>query len=98
MYGPGNGFGLMDGFRHLGGLIAGALFTFLLVAVIVGLLILLARFLIVGTKAAQLYVNKNAPAKAAAATSTSPTPTPTPTVTKPVTKPRTPKTPPSTDL
>ncbi len=94
MYGP--GIGLTDGLRHLGGLIAGALFTFLLVAVIVGLLILLARFLIVGTKAAQVYLDKIAAAEPAAATSASPAATSA--VTKPVTKPRTPKTPPSTDL
>ena len=62
-----------------------AIFTML---VVIGLIFLLVRFLLVGTKAAQLYLAKNAP----------PAATPATTATTPATapaKPRTPKTPPA---
>ena len=104
MYGPiGHGFGVLAG---VFGAIVWALGTFILLAVIVVLVILLARFLWFGTKASQRYLELNgsptprtrasAPAAAAATTAAPRSATPTtttPVVTKPATKPRTPKPP-----
>jgi hypothetical protein len=70
--------------------------------VFVAVVVLLVRFLLIGTKAAQIYVAKNSPEKlesheepAAAPATTTPAPAAPTTPTKPVTKPRTPKTPPT---
>jgi predicted lipid-binding transport protein (Tim44 family) len=105
--GPGMwGFGW---FGHLVGTIIGGLLTLFAVLVIAGLVFLLVRFLIVATRAAQLYVDRHAPAAptspaaSAAATPTTttkaapaPATKPTPAAaTKPPAKPRTPKTPPA---
>ena len=54
------------GFVHVVGLIAYGIFALLALAVVTGLVILLVRFLLVGTKAAQIYVGKNTPTKTAA--------------------------------
>lgn len=56
------------GFVHVVGLIAYGVFALLALAVVTGLVILLVRFLLIGTKAAQLYVAKNGVAKNDAAT------------------------------
>jgi hypothetical protein len=102
MHGPiGHGFGLLAG---VFGAIVWAIGTFVLLAVIVALVILLARFLWFGTKASQRYLELNgsptprmraaAPAAAAAAPSS---PAPTTNASKPptgeVSKPRTAKPP-----
>jgi cytoskeletal protein RodZ len=80
--------------------------------IVVGLLVVLVRFLLVATKAAEIYVSKNGPAQpltpASPVTSTTgpvataPTPATSPTTTTPTaktpttTRTRTPKTPPTT--
>jgi cytoskeletal protein RodZ len=81
-YGP-------DNFGHAAPAVFGILATlvsvlFFLVclAVVVGLLFLLVRFLLVATKAAQLYVAEHEPAKPVEPTVASPV-TPTPPVSKP---------------
>ena len=57
MYGPiGHGFGLLAG---VFGAIVWAIGTFILLAVLVALIILLARFLWFGTKASQRYLELN---------------------------------------
>ncbi len=61
--GPGPGF--HDVFGILGAIVYGLFFVLCLV-VAVGLIVLLVRFLLVATRAAQLYVEKNGPAKPAA--------------------------------
>lgn len=48
------------------GLVVWGFFSLLALAVIVGLVFLLVRFLLVATRAAQLYVQKNEPAKTVA--------------------------------
>ena len=84
--------------------IVSGLFLLLGLLVAVAVVVLLVRFLLVATKAAQIYVAKNSaethvePVQPAA-TTVAETPPPAATVTKPVvkpaTKPRTPKTPPT---
>lgn len=85
----------------LAGLVVWGFFSLLALAVIVGLVFLLVRFLLVATRAAQLYVQQNEPAKTVApqAPAVPPVPsapasatTPT-TATVPTTKPHTPHTP-----
>ena len=107
MRGPiGFGHGMMGVF----GAIVGFLGTVILIAIIVAVLFFLIRFLIVGTKAAQLYIDTNRVAPPAVAVvepveTTAPAPaspsTPAPSASvnppKPEPKPRTPKTPPSAD-
>ena len=104
MYGPGFG----RGFTHVFAAVAGFAVTLIIVAVIAFLVFLLIRYLLVATRAAQLYVSQHEPTTAEpmaspapdARSSTASGPAPS-TVTTPVTapkKPRTPKTPPSTDL
>lgn len=107
--GPGMwGFGW---FGHVVGTIIGGLLTLFVVLVIAGLVFLLVRFLIVATRAAQLYVDRHAPTTpasptasaaptttTAATTKAAPAPATKPTpaaTTKPAAKPRTPKTPPA---
>ena len=108
MFGPGMGF--HGAFGFLAGLIS-VLFFLLCLAVVIGLIFLLVRFLLVGTRAAQLYVAQHEPAKPAAtetivtarpaaapATTTAPATAAKPaTTTKPATtsRPRTPKAPPA---
>lgn len=99
----GPGFGAFGGI--IDSIIAG-LFFLLCFAVVVGLLFVLVRFLLVATKAAEIYVAKNGTTAPVAPSETAPvTTTPvatttaatTPIVTTPVTKPaprtRTPKPP-----
>ena len=107
MFAPiGHGFGLLAG---IFGAIVWAIGTFILLLILIGLIVLLARFLWFGTKASQRYLELNgsparmrmatpapAPAPAAAPRTTAPAATtPTTTTTKPVVKPATkPRTPP----
>ena len=65
-------------FTHVFGFIIYGLFALLSVAVAVAVIFFLVRFLIYGTKAAQLYIAKNSPAKPAAAAPAEPTPAPAP--------------------
>jgi hypothetical protein len=60
MYGFGHGFG---GFFGALNRIAEVLGTLMIAAVLVGLTVLLVRFLLVATKAAQLYVAHHEPPK-----------------------------------
>ncbi|MDQ1577948.1 MAG: hypothetical protein QOE21_635, partial [Microbacteriaceae bacterium] len=55
------GFGWGGGFASIVSLIASGLFAALLFVVGVGLVFLLVRFLLIGTRAAQLYVAQNEP-------------------------------------
>ncbi|HEY0258905.1 MAG TPA: hypothetical protein VGC18_03550 [Lacisediminihabitans sp.] len=55
-----NGFGA--GVLGFAGLIVWAFFCLLALAVVIGLIFLLVRFLLVGTHAAQIYIAKNQPA------------------------------------
>lgn len=78
------------GFVHVVGLIAYGVFALLALAVVTGLVILLVRFLLIGTKAAQLYIAKNGVAKNDAATTApskpaAPESRPTPTASAPET-------------
>ena len=93
------------GFGAFGGIfesIVAGLFFLLCFAVVVGLLFLLVRFLLVATKAAEIYIAKNRPAEptpTVAATPAATTPVATSTVsttpvaTKPVPRTRTTKPP-----
>lgn len=92
-YGPFGG-----GFGHVVFTILGGLFSLFMFLVAIALIFLLVRFLLVATKAAQIYVAKNSPAAPAKPAATTPataasTTTATKPVAKPVTKPRTPKPP-----
>ena len=93
------------GFRiaHIMGGIIEALIILVAVAVLAGLTFLLVRYLLVATRAAQLYVAQHEPPRP---TSTEPNPPVSPaapaaapttqaSTTAPATRPRTPKTPPS---
>jgi cell division protein FtsN len=97
---------MMGGFGfHLVGIVLYGLFMLVVVAVSVGLTIILVRYLLITTKAAQLYIAKNSPANASpvvpaaapsvAKAATTATPA-TPKVATPATpaKARAPKTPP----
>jgi len=95
------------GVAHILSAIVWAIGSIIVFAIVVALLVLLVRFLIIGTKAAQLYLDTNGQAKAsgsstpAAATPESPVTTTAQQAatakpsTKPVPRPRTPKAPPS---
>lgn len=93
-----NSYGPFDFIHGLGLLVVG-FFWLIALAVIVAVLVLLVRFLLVATRAARLYVEKNSPtAPVTPAAPASPAPTtvtPTTPVEKPDTKPRTPKAPPA---
>lgn len=98
-----------DGFGpwwHIMTLVLGGFVWLLFIALMLAVLFFLIRFLLVATRAAQLYVNQHAPAEPArtpaaatarttpAATKTTPvTPADTTAPTTPVTKPRTPRKP-----
>jgi hypothetical protein len=58
-----------SGFTHVFGFIVYGFVALLSVAVTVAVIFFLVRFLIYGTKAAQLYIAKNTPAKPAASAS-----------------------------
>ena len=88
MYPP-NG-GDFNGMVHGLGLLVFGFLWLAALAVIVAILVLLVRFLLVGTKAAKLYIANNSPVKPSEAVMPPPETTPTPT-----TKPRTPKAPPA---
>jgi hypothetical protein len=101
-HGPG-GFGLIGGI--FADVLAGLVFIICFI-IVVGLLVVLVRFLLVATKAAEIYVSKNSPpgqvtppatpATPAAAQTTETTPT-TPVAKAPTTtRTRTPKAPPTT--
>jgi hypothetical protein len=97
------------GFGAFGGIIdsiVAGLFFLLCFAVVVGLLFVLVRFLLVATKAAEIYVAKNSATQPVATTAATPgattpvatntvatTPVATSPVTKPVPRTRTPKPP-----
>ncbi len=79
LVGDGPGWGWGWGFENLSRVFLGLLNAFiwlLMLAVLAGTLFLLIRFLLVGTRAAQLYIEKNAPRHpdAAAPGPTSPSP------------------------
>ena len=89
--GPGMGFGwLLPMFAS----IVGGLLCLFAILVVAALIFLLVRFLLVATRAAQLYIDEHsptAPASAPAATASTPKAAPA----KPATRPRTPKAPPA---
>jgi Na+-transporting methylmalonyl-CoA/oxaloacetate decarboxylase gamma subunit len=90
MYGPG-----FDGlpFGHLIFTIISGLVSLIGLAIVIAVLFLFVRFLLVATRAAQVYVAKNSPAEPVSpATAAAPAASAAP---KPATKPRTPKAPPS---
>ena len=64
---------MMGGFGLLGMVLYG-IFTLIAIGISVGVTILLVRFLVITTKAAQLYIAKNSPAKAANASPVTPAP------------------------
>lgn len=69
------------------GLVVWGFFSLLALAVIIGLVFLLVRFLLVATRAAQLYVQKNEPPKSVAPKSPATPPAPSaPTPTAPTTR------------
>jgi hypothetical protein len=89
MFNP-NG-GPFDGIVHGLGLLVFGFLWLAALAVTIAILVLLVRFLLVGTRAAKLYIANNSPvtpSEAVIPPSTPPTPTPT-------TKPGTPKAPPA---
>ena len=91
---PHPGPGGLSGLRGTASLLAQGFFFILMLAVCIGLIVLLVRFLLVATKAARLYVDKNS---AAPAVSTAPKATiaaPTAAATTKVTPTRAPKAPP----
>jgi cytoskeletal protein RodZ len=77
-HGPG-GFGMFGGI--LESIVAGLFFLICLV-IVVGLLVVLVRFLLVATKAAEIYVAKNQPTETATPATTTPAVT-TPVATAP---------------
>ena len=100
MYGPGHGF--FGGLWQIGAFLGGLVLT----AALIALAILLVRYLIVATRAAQLYVDaRTAPGAAPAATEPPPAAggvpampapaTPPAPAAKPTPRPRTPKDPPA---
>jgi hypothetical protein len=91
MYGPGPGWGF--GLWHVGMFLGGLALTAGLIVVAV----LLVRYLVVATRAAQLYVDAHSatPPSAAEAPPATPPAPPAPAATKPTPRPRTPKTPPA---
>jgi predicted lipid-binding transport protein (Tim44 family) len=62
---------MMGGFGLLGMVLYG-IFTIIAIGISVGVTILLVRFLVITTKAAQLYIAKNSPAHSANATPAKP--------------------------
>ncbi|CAN5387025.1 hypothetical protein BH10ACT6_BH10ACT6_11710 [soil metagenome] len=109
MYGP-IPFG--HGLANVFGAIVGFLGSLILFAVVVTVLFFLIRFLIIGTKAAQLYLDTDwtavtappavGPAESGAADPSTPSSgapaAPSPTPARPAPKPRSSKTPPNSDL
>ena len=92
--GPGFGPWGGDWWRILSWVVGGFVWL-LFIALMLAVLFFLIRFLLVATKAAQLYVNQHAPAEPARpAAATTPAATTKP-VAKPATKPSTPRTPPT---
>jgi len=81
--------------------IVSGFFSVLGLLVAIAVVVLLVRFLLIGTKAAQIYVANNtaekpeAPAASAPTVATETPPAAPATPAKPATKPRTPKTPPT---
>jgi hypothetical protein len=85
--GPGPGWGFFGGLWQVGAFLGGLVLT----AALIALAILLVRYLIVATRAAQLYVDAHTTTPPAA---TEPPPA-TPPAAKPAPRPRTPKDPPA---
>ena len=82
-------------FAHFAMMIVGGLLWLFMLLVVIALIFLLVRFLLVATKAHQLYITLNSPPPAtpAATASAAGTPATTAPATKPAPKPRSPKTP-----
>jgi predicted lipid-binding transport protein (Tim44 family) len=97
-----DGPGPFGGFAHFAMMIVGGLLWLFMLLVVIALIFLLVRFLLVATKAAQIYVAKNSPAVPTEAPKTAAASAPSaPTVSTPAAKaapkaapkPRTPKAP-----
>lgn len=84
-------------FAHFGMVVIGGLLWLFMLLVAIALIFLLVRYLLVATKAHQLYIAQNTPPTATptatAPAATTPATPAAATVTKPAPKPRTPKTP-----
>ena len=72
------GYGDFGGLTHIIGAAVWGLFVLLMLAVFLTLAFLLARFLLIGTRAARIYVEKNGGETSRPATASAPTPAPTP--------------------
>ena len=95
--GPGFGF-WGGGWWHILTLVVGGFIWLLAIALMLAVLFFLIRFLLVATRAAQLYVHQHSPAEPArpVVPSTPVEPTTPVAPTKPAPRPRTPRTPPTT--
>jgi hypothetical protein len=97
MFGPGPGWGLWHSLQTIFASLGG----FLLLLILLAVTVLLVRFLLVGTRAAEIYVAKNRPADpgTAAATPAAPvepvSPVVGPETPRPAPRTRAPKTPPT---
>ena len=84
-------------FAHFAMMIVGGLLWLFMLLVVIALIFLLVRFLLVATRAAQIYVAKNSPAVSSETPATTARSAPATTATtpaaKPAPKPRSPKTP-----
>jgi predicted lipid-binding transport protein (Tim44 family) len=89
--GPGTGFGWVG---HMLANIIGGLLSFFALLIVAALIFLVVRFLLVATRAAQLYVDEHSPKAPSAATAPTASAAPAPAA-KPATRPRTPKAPPA---
>ncbi|TQL47494.1 hypothetical protein FB562_0557 [Homoserinimonas aerilata] len=70
----GYGFGFGHGFLATGAIVLQLFIAFIAFAVVAGLVFLLVRFLLVATRAAQIYVNKNDDVRLPAALAAQPAP------------------------
>ncbi|MEQ1735450.1 MAG: hypothetical protein ABL886_03350 [Rhodoglobus sp.] len=91
MFFDGPGFG--GGIAHFASFIVTGLFCLFAFLVVAAMLFLLVRFLLIGTKAAQVYVAKNAPPAPAATVTTVTKPTAAKPAAKTTPRPGTPKAP-----
>jgi len=93
---PGFGLGILDAFTHaISGVVMGAA-AVLIFTLLVALGIVLVRFLLVATQAAEFYVADHRPAPTPAPAPTTGTTTRPATTTRPPRAPRAPRTPPPT--
>jgi fatty acid desaturase len=102
MIGPFNPHGIGIAWTHIAAEVIAGLFFIVVAVVVIGVLFFLVRFLIVSTRAAEIYIREHEPKQDAAAAPPATTTTSEPVVpplVKPVTKApprlRTPKTPPA---